>query len=302
MNDLEYRYFYEVARTLNFSQAAEHLYITQPALSRCISKLEQEFQTPLFVRDKRDVYLTNAGAALLQNYPLVQKANLSLHNAVQEAAMGLDSRLTIGIQEGHLITPDMKRLIQSYGRQNPNVKIQIVSLLYNSLFDQLNSHEIDFALALDFPNNISADIERRVLSESQSYVLISRDHPAARCGDRTQAFRLLDGLDLMLVEWTIVPNVTSFIVQQCTANGFHPANIHYAPGYFTLNNWLIMEKGFVIMNRNALFSESDLCYIPLEKESCINFCAYWHRNATNPAALKFAEYLEGAAPETGTAD
>lgn len=41
MNDLEYRYFYEVAMTLNFSQAAERLFISQPALSRCISNLER---------------------------------------------------------------------------------------------------------------------------------------------------------------------------------------------------------------------------------------------------------------------
>ena len=50
MNDLEYRYFYEVAMTLNFSQAAERLFISQPALSRCISNLEEEFHAPLFVR------------------------------------------------------------------------------------------------------------------------------------------------------------------------------------------------------------------------------------------------------------
>ena len=49
MNDLEYRYFNEVAMTLNFSQAAERLFISQPALSRCISNLEEEFHAPLFV-------------------------------------------------------------------------------------------------------------------------------------------------------------------------------------------------------------------------------------------------------------
>ena len=74
MNDIEYRYFYEVARTLNFNQAAENLFITQPALSRCISKIEQEYGVPMFIRSKRRVQLTEAGIALLNNYPLVQKA------------------------------------------------------------------------------------------------------------------------------------------------------------------------------------------------------------------------------------
>lgn len=90
MNDQEYRYFYEVAKTRNFSLAAESLYVSQPALSHCISKLEQEFQAPLFVRSRRDVRLTRAGLALLNNYPLVQQANRTLYMLVQDAAEARD--------------------------------------------------------------------------------------------------------------------------------------------------------------------------------------------------------------------
>ena len=69
MNDMEYRYFFEVARTLNFNQAAENLFITQPALSKCISKLEHQFGVRLFTRSKHQVRLTDAGIALLHQYP-----------------------------------------------------------------------------------------------------------------------------------------------------------------------------------------------------------------------------------------
>ena len=136
MNDLEYRYFYEVAMTLNFSQAAERLFISQPALSRCISNLEEEFHTPLFVRNKRGVHLTSAGVALLHNYPQVQQANRILQETVQNAACGMDSRLVIGIQEGHLITASIKQALKDFRIHNPSIEINVVSLVYNQLFDQ----------------------------------------------------------------------------------------------------------------------------------------------------------------------
>lgn len=291
MNDQEYRYFYEVAKTLNFSLAAESLYISQPALSHCISKLEQEFQTPLFVRSRRDVRLTRAGLTLLNNYPLVQQANRTLYMLVQDAARGVNIKLNVGIQEGHIITPSMKRALKGFQGTSGNVDIQVSSFLYNELFDRLGKQELDLAFALSFPNNSSPDIEQRLFERRQSYALISQEHPAAKARNPAEGLRMLDGMDLMLVEWTIVPNVTSFIFHQCIVNGFKPANIHYAPSYSTLYDWIIMEKGFVLMSEGTLFNDRDIHYIPLSREKHIDFCIYWHKDNPNPAVEQFLERL-----------
>jgi len=55
------RYFIKVAEELNFSKAAEKLFISQPPLSRQIRELEEEIGTPLFERNNKSVKLTNAG-------------------------------------------------------------------------------------------------------------------------------------------------------------------------------------------------------------------------------------------------
>jgi len=59
------RYFIAVAEELNFTRAAERLFVSQPALSKQIRMLESTLQVPLMERTKRDVRLTAAGQALL---------------------------------------------------------------------------------------------------------------------------------------------------------------------------------------------------------------------------------------------
>ena len=55
----QYKIFYEVAKAGNISRAAKELYISQPAISKSISKLEDSLNTVLFTRNSRGVQLTD---------------------------------------------------------------------------------------------------------------------------------------------------------------------------------------------------------------------------------------------------
>ncbi len=61
-----YKVFYETARHSSFSTAARHLYISQSAISQCISQLEEDLNTRLFIRSRRGVSLTKEGSLLFQ--------------------------------------------------------------------------------------------------------------------------------------------------------------------------------------------------------------------------------------------
>jgi len=69
----ELTYFFEVSNTLNLSQAAKNLGISQPALSRAIQNLEASLGTTVLIRHSKGVKLTPAGnKVLLQIKPLLQ--------------------------------------------------------------------------------------------------------------------------------------------------------------------------------------------------------------------------------------
>ena len=67
------QYFMSVARSLNFTEAAEEQYVSQPALSRGIASLEQELGVALLERNHHSVSLTPAGTLLAAELPNLRK-------------------------------------------------------------------------------------------------------------------------------------------------------------------------------------------------------------------------------------
>ena len=80
------RYFITLAEQLHFGRAADQLYISQSSLSYHISELERELGVSLFIRNKRKVLLTSAGAALL---PVAKELQQTSERLLHLAKSGL---------------------------------------------------------------------------------------------------------------------------------------------------------------------------------------------------------------------
>ena len=93
----QYRIFYAVARAGNISRAAKELFISQPAISKSISKLEESLGIALFIRNSRGVSLTAEGQVLFQH---VEAAFEALDRGENELKQ---------IQNLHLPHPDHRR-------------------------------------------------------------------------------------------------------------------------------------------------------------------------------------------------
>ena len=81
------RYFVEVARRQGFTRASEALHVTQPAISKMVKALEEELGTPLLVRERRRVTLTDAGRVVLERAQGVLDSLRAIEEEVVELAL-----------------------------------------------------------------------------------------------------------------------------------------------------------------------------------------------------------------------
>lgn len=140
-----YHIFYAVARHKNISKAAEELYISQPAISKSIRKLEDALNTRLFKRTSRGVSLTEDGLLLLEH---VTEAFQSLQIAEQtlerKHALGI-SHLRIGASTTlckYVLLPYLQHFIGLY----PHVKITISCQSTYRTLELLQEQKIDIGL------------------------------------------------------------------------------------------------------------------------------------------------------------
>src|SRR5580658_2525412 len=91
------RYVVAVARTRNFSRAAEQCHVSQPTLSQQIQKLEDELGERLFDRMKREARLTPHGEAFLPRAVRIMEEAEAAKREASEAGSLLRGRVTVGV-------------------------------------------------------------------------------------------------------------------------------------------------------------------------------------------------------------
>lgn len=145
-----YKIFYEAAKTGNISKAAETLYISQPAVSKSITRLEQSLGQTLFIRSKRGVKLTAEGTTLYtylkQAFESIDTAEKALRHA-SELGMG---QLRIGVSTS-LCKHILLSYLQDFIRENPHVKITIECNPTFETIQLLKQDKIDIGLICDTP-------------------------------------------------------------------------------------------------------------------------------------------------------
>ncbi|WP_426173851.1 LysR family transcriptional regulator [Massilia sp. TWR1-2-2] len=160
------RYFATVAEELHFGRAATRLHMTQPPLSQTIQALEELLGTPLFLRSRRGVALTPAGAALLPEARRLLAQSAELPELVRRAAAGESGRLALAFVSSadYSVLPPFLR---TYRAQFPQVQIVLQEATSDLQVDDLLHNRIDAGLLIPpLPDKARADLDYlKVLSE-----------------------------------------------------------------------------------------------------------------------------------------
>lgn len=209
------RYFLAVARTRNFSRAAEQCHVAQPSLSQQIQKLEDGLGERLFERTKREVSLTAAGELLREHATRIIEETELARERVREISGLLRGRVVLGALP--TVAPYfLPKRLRAFTRRYPGIEVVVHEDTTAQLVEGVLAKEIDVAL-------LSLPVERAGLRAEEFFdepllVALPKKHALA-----TKKRLTLDDLEceafILMKEGHCLAGQA---LQFCRLNGFAP--------------------------------------------------------------------------------
>ena len=171
--------FFEVIGTVgHLGRAAEQLGRSQPALSKCIDRLEQDVGAPLFEHVGRGLRLTALGEVLLQQAVMIRHAMSHAMRRVREHASGSVGLVRIGAGSSMMdgILPDV---IASIMQRLPGVRLTVLTGPSDSLRVMLRNREVDLVIG-PLSDHDEREFTVDLLNEDAMVVAAGINHPLQR--------------------------------------------------------------------------------------------------------------------------
>lgn len=145
----KYRAFYAVAESKSFSKAADHLHISQPAISYSIKELEEQLGVKLFIRENKNVKLTEKGEQLLTYVEKAFNNIIMAERVISENEKDLTGSVRIGIYS-HIALIMLPSLIKKFTEKYPKASFTVHASSTDELKEKLKNKELDFVI-LQYP-------------------------------------------------------------------------------------------------------------------------------------------------------
>lgn len=290
LNYNKLRYFYEASRTLNLTRAAQNLYISQPALSKHISDLENDFGTPIFVRTNRNLILTQAGEVLREECCRIFDREEELYRRVRAAAaqeVGNLSLAFMGIGAAYRIP----ELLSQFRKKYPQISVQTRRLNWDMVYDAVESGHCEVGLKLSSGKSYPEHIGRCILREDRVAAVLPSSHPLAGC-TQISLDQLKDDPFLFLEkEGSSIPH--DHALRMCREAGFTP---HIAAVYPNVETVVMMVQGGAGVSLLSSFAPmqglSGVVCVPLNQAPAISLDLLWRKDTPNPAIKLFTAFAE----------
>jgi LysR family hydrogen peroxide-inducible transcriptional activator len=241
----ELRYIVAVAQEKNFGRAAQRCFISQPALSVAIQKLEEELQTQLFERGKSEITVTPVGERIVEQAHKVLEEAARIRDIAQAGRNQLAGLFRLGAiyTVAPYLLPD---LVPALNALAPDMPLEIEENITEQLEAALKTGRIDAAIiALPFqPPGIATEF----LYEEPFQVVVPQRHPWAKR-------KTIDPSELA-GEHAILLNVghcfRDQVLESCPELNRGDAPVTRSNSLETIRNMVASGLGISVLPRDAL--------------------------------------------------
>lgn len=232
-------YFMRIYEEGSFTAAAESLYVTQPALSKAIKRLEDELNVALFEMSGKRLLITEAGEILYRQGKKIAEDYgnmLGLLNGLQSHEYG-SIRIDTSFQRGALFW--LYDTIEKYGEMHPKICFELVEKESQAVTRSVLAGEADIGLTISFGEEEKiSNLERTVLLKSNLWLISREDNPLI--SKKNIEYEDFKGLNI----FTTYADLNRSFVNECMKQGFQP-NISF------ITTQLDMILSLVLKNRGV---------------------------------------------------
>ena len=273
MELLQLKYFKTVAEVGKISAAAEQLFISAPALSTAISRLEKDLGMPLFTRTNNRIILNAQGQILLDYVNQVLSLLDTAKSEMQESLLPQESHISILYINTNLWTD----FITVFTAEHPAITLSFTSTKPASLAENGFSSQYSFLLAADteIPESFGEGMDSIYLSDNIPIAMVNSSHRLAK-----ETSIRMD----MLAEENIFLPTAGYALSNRVNQLFAAANIPL-PAYNSYH--FLARQQMVSKNLGVSFTSKyeqystypDITYIPLEDPfTPWSSRLYWRKN------------------------
>ncbi len=192
MRHVQIRAFHYVATYGGFSRAAEALFLTQPAISDQVRKLEEEYDILLFSRQKKQIALTSQGEKLYEiTKRLFEIENQALDFLSENKAFTTGTLRIIADSAHHILGP-----LRKFREKFPQIKIEIKTGNSQDVIADLLSYDADIGVLGTTPKNSNIQVVK--LGKSPIIAFTAKSNPLSR--HKTLTMQQLAKLPLVMRE------------------------------------------------------------------------------------------------------
>ncbi|MEG9436093.1 LysR family transcriptional regulator [Edaphobacter sp. HDX4] len=284
------RYLVAAAEQGSFSGAARRLHVAQSAISEQLSDLEQEMGVQLFTRSSRKTSLTPAGELFLGEARRILADSERAIETARRAQRGEIGSLSIGFFAGS-VGLNFPRLIRSFRRQHPGIRISLVEMTSTRQWQALVSGEIDVGFTRRVEPEFRTELISELIHQDPIFAIVPNDHPVV---PGPVDLRDLASEPFVLSSRDTSPAVFDKVIELCSEAGFSPRIASISSVWSSVVLMVQAGEGIALLPLNQQqYRTRDLAFCPLRsKNAFVDFVMTWspqHESNVNRSFRKLVK-------------
>lgn len=178
MTDVAIRSFLRTCETNSFTAASNIVHLSQQAVSKQISTLEQELGCILFVRNGRTVSITEIGQIYYDFFSRMENGMENVRRRVKQIQEDDAYCVRIGYLARHFISDELYHFLLSYKAINPHTHFTLVETPMVQMAEKLVSGDLDLCIGHDFTFSDHSDVDAIPFEKVETVLVISKNHPS----------------------------------------------------------------------------------------------------------------------------